>query len=149
MRALGARVEAVHDRADSSRQEYASHDDQRGSMSSRSRRLRRVAPVAAVVLTLLSIPVVFFIVPRPNDWRTYYSGIFTGKWDSSIFQPLTTLFVFALPLLLIDMLQEYRKDIFAIRKLPNGIRTVVYCLLFTFIVLAGATKTNEFVYFQF
>ena len=98
---------------------------------------------------LLSVPVVFFIVPRPNDWRTFYSGIFTGKWDSSVFQPLTTLFVFALPLLLIDVLQEYRKDIFAVRKLPSGMRTIIYCLLFTFIVLAGATKTNEFVYFQF
>jgi len=98
---------------------------------------------------LLSLPVVFFMIPKPNDWRLFYSGIFTGHWDSAVFPPLTTLLLFAFPLLMIDVIQEYRKDIFAIRKLSVGLRTATYCLLFTLMVLAGATATNEFVYFQF
>jgi len=98
---------------------------------------------------LLSIPVVFFIIPNPNDWRLFYLGIFRGKWDDSLVLPLLTLVVFALPLFLIDVYQEYRKDIFAVRKSSTVLRTTIYCLLFTLIVLAGATKTNEFLYFQF
>ncbi len=98
---------------------------------------------------LLSIPVVFFIIPKPNDWRAFYTGIFAGRWDSAAYQPLMTMVVFAFPLLLIDLLQESRKDILAVRKLSMSFRTAIYCILFTYIVLAGATKTNEFVYFQF
>jgi D-alanyl-lipoteichoic acid acyltransferase DltB (MBOAT superfamily) len=98
---------------------------------------------------LLSIPVVFFIIPKPNDWRAFYTGIFAGRWDSAAYQPLMTMVVFALPLLLVDLLQEHRKDILAVRKLSTSFRTVIYSILFTYIVLAGATKTNEFVYFQF
>ncbi len=98
---------------------------------------------------LLSIPVVFFILPRPNDWRIFFGGIFLGRWDVTLYESLVTLIVFSAPLLLIDVIQEYRKDIFAVRKLQSVYKTTIYCILFTFIILAGATKTNEFVYFQF
>lgn len=98
---------------------------------------------------LLSLPVVFFMIPKANDWRQFFRGIIFGSWDKSALNALTTLVVFGLPLLIIDVLQEYKKDIFAVRNLSVAVRTICYGVLFALIVLSGATKTNEFVYFQF
>lgn len=98
---------------------------------------------------LLSLPVVFFIIPNANDWRQYFRGLVFGSWDKTAFEALTTLLVFGLPLLIIDALQEYKKNIFAVRELTVATRTICYGMLFALIILSGATKTNEFVYFQF
>lgn len=98
---------------------------------------------------LLSLPVVFFIIPRANDWRVYFRGIFFGAWDRAAFEPILTLLAFGLPLIALDLLQEYKKDVLAVRTLSSPVRTFVYGLLFSLIVVAGATRTHEFVYFQF
>lgn len=102
-----------------------------------------------VVFHFLCLPVVFFIIPRANDWRVYFRGIIYGAWDRAAVEPLLTLLIFGVPLIVIDLVQEYRQDIFAVRSLGRPVRTFVYGLLFSMIVLAGATRTHEFVYFQF
>jgi D-alanyl-lipoteichoic acid acyltransferase DltB (MBOAT superfamily) len=102
-----------------------------------------------VVFHLLCLPVVFFIIPWANDWRVYFRGILFGAWDRAAVEPLLTLVIFGTPLIVIDLVQEYRQDIFAVRALKRPVRTFVYGLLFSMIVLAGATSTHEFVYFQF
>lgn len=102
-----------------------------------------------VFFHLQSLPVVFFVIPHSYDWRHFFRGLLLGRYDGAALESLQTLLIFATPLLLIDLLQERKKDVFAVRGLNLTIRTLVYALLFSLIVLAGATSTHEFVYFQF
>jgi hypothetical protein len=60
-----------------------------------------------------------------------------------------TLLCFALPAVLLDLLQEIRKDENAVLKLHPVLRTVIYLICFALIVLCGVRGNHAFIYFQF
>jgi alginate O-acetyltransferase complex protein AlgI len=69
--------------------------------------------------------------------------VFNGKVG------LLTIAAFALPLVAIEVLQEIKGDMMAVKRLPGIVRLAVYLALFAAILLCGAVEKREFIYFQF
>ena len=62
---------------------------------------------------------------------------------------LYSLAVYAGPVLVLDALQEWKRDTMAVRTLPVGVRYILYLAVFYAIVFGGARAENAFIYFQF
>lgn len=97
----------------------------------------------------LSLPVVFFFMRTPSEAVSFLRAIFTAAYNRDALLPLATLFLFGLPLLVLDACQEKTGDLVVVRRLSPFGRTLCYALTFAAIVLCGDTGTHAFVYFQF
>jgi len=62
---------------------------------------------------------------------------------------LLTIFLFATPMLVIEIMQEVKSDMLVIKRWVAPVRWACYSLLFLFIILFGSVTKNEFIYFQF
>lgn len=59
------------------------------------------------------------------------------------------LLFFAVPLILIQLVQYRTRDLLALTKLPGILRTPVYAWMLMWIIVFGVRESTEFIYFQF
>ena len=78
------------------------------------------------------------ILTRSNFTPTEWSGRLGWR-----------LFVFWLPLVVVDVIQERRGDLLAFAKLPLVSRSFTHAALFCAILAFGSRTGREFLYFQF
>jgi D-alanyl-lipoteichoic acid acyltransferase DltB (MBOAT superfamily) len=62
---------------------------------------------------------------------------------------LLTIIVYGFPVLFLDLLQERKQSLLAVKQLPVAFRYGIYLTLFTLIVVSGVGGGGEFIYFQF
>ncbi|MFT5121910.1 MAG: alginate O-acetyltransferase complex protein AlgI, partial [Verrucomicrobiales bacterium] len=86
--------------------------------------------------TLLSdIPVMFYRMFDPWAWNAKVC--------------MLTMLFFVTPVILLDILQEYWKDMMAVKRLWKPVRLAIYLYLFICIVMCSSRENYAFVYFQF
>ena len=75
--------------------------------------------------------------------------------DNFLFDPIASqdtirkLVFYVVPILVIEGLQHYRKDLLAVLELPVLIRVGVYVVFFYFIVVFGFYGAQDFFYTRF
>jgi alginate O-acetyltransferase complex protein AlgI len=62
---------------------------------------------------------------------------------------LTTLVVFAAPLVWLDWLQFQSSDLLVVQRSSRPLRAAIYLATFAAVLLCGAAETRQFIYFQF
>ena len=77
-----------------------------------------------------------------------FSRIF-DPWDWNARVCILTMLFFVSPVLLLDVLQEWRKDMMAVKRLWKPVRLAIYLYLFICIVMCSSRENYAFVYFQF
>ncbi len=89
-----------------------------------------------------------FAVQDLGDVPLLLRGLF-APFEMNAETAIASILLFAGPVLLIDYLQERSGDMLVIPNWPWIPRLFVYGTLFAFILLAGAPRGQEFIYFQF
>lgn len=89
-----------------------------------------------------------FRVNQFGDLSLLAKGLWAG-WRLNGLLCLFTIACTVTPLLLIEIGQERRQSLLAIKTWPRAVRLLVYLALWAGILLAGAVETQEFIYFQF
>ena len=90
---------------------------------------------------------VLFRINVVEDFQTLLYGLLTPGLVSWTW--VSAFAVLLWPLLLVDYLQERRKDMHAVKSLPRPVRAGVYAILFTYILLFAKLGAHDFIYFQF
>jgi D-alanyl-lipoteichoic acid acyltransferase DltB (MBOAT superfamily) len=75
-----------------------------------------------------------------NAWQPW-------AWNARVL--MLTLVIFCAPIVLLDALQEWRKDLMAIKKLWGPVRLAIYLFMFACIVMSSSRENHAFIYFQF
>jgi len=91
---------------------------------------------------------VLFRVSSLSDIPLMFSRVF-DPWDWNARVCILTMLFFVSPVLLLDILQEWRKDMMAVKKLWKPVRLAIYLYLFVCIVMCSSRENYAFVYFQF
>lgn len=89
-----------------------------------------------------------FRIESISDLVILCQNMFTGPFLTGK-ATLVTIAIYGLPVLLLDLLQERRQSLLAIKQLPVAVRYGVYVTLFALIVVSGVGGGGEFIYFQF
>jgi alginate O-acetyltransferase complex protein AlgI len=108
---------------------------------------------------VLSIPVFFVItlagwvlfrVNAIGDVPLVLGSLFGGRaLEPGLPSLWAGMAVLLLPLILVDLAQEWRRDLFTVLSWPAPSRLAFCLLLLTYIGLCGVTTGHDFIYFQF
>lgn len=101
-----------------------------------------------VFMVLVGFGWCLFRVESISDVSILFVNSFTGPYFTGKVALLTIL-IYATPVALIDLLQEKKQSLLAIKQLPGPVRYFVYLSLFSLIVISGVGGGGEFIYFQF
>ena len=77
-----------------------------------------------------------------------FVGPFNLPWEVT-WAIMKKLAFYGGPVLVLQVFQDYRKDVMAMYRLPWFLRGIFYYALIMMILIYGVTEANDFIYFQF
>lgn len=96
---------------------------------------------------------VFFRCETLSDIGSYLTGVTRGWGTGGLLDGdaarLSGLLFFLSPLVIMEVIKHFKRDLNAPTAWPLGVRVGLYGLLLTGIVVFGARESVEFIYFQF
>jgi len=107
-----------------------------------------IAVAWVIFMLLVGFGWCLFRVESMSDLVVLMSNVFTGPFLTGK-TAMLTIASYGLPVLLIDIYQERKKSLMAVKQLPMAIRYSFYLLLFALIIISGVGGGGEFIYFQF
>ena len=75
-----------------------------------------------------------------NAWNPW-------AWNAKVL--ILTLTIFCLPVVLLDALQEWKKDMMVVKRFWPPLRLAVYLFMFACIVMCSSRENHAFIYFKF
>lgn len=105
---------------------------------------RRIATFHLVCLTWI-----FFRASSVSEALNFMSGLTTLAWRPEYFTAFTLLAFFTIPLFLIDLFIEYRKEEYPLAAMLEPYRVAVAFGFLAAVTLFSGNQINAFIYFQF
>jgi D-alanyl-lipoteichoic acid acyltransferase DltB (MBOAT superfamily) len=102
-----------------------------------------------IIFHLVAIAWVFFRAPSLSAALAMLSGLPVFYWRAEFLTAFQFLAFFALPLLLVDLLNEYRSEEYLFERSPEGLRIAVAVGLLLAVTFFSGNELNAFIYFQF
>jgi hypothetical protein len=105
---------------------------------------RRIATFHLVCLTWI-----FFRAASVGDALRFMSGVTTLAWRPEYFTAFTLLAFFTIPLFLVDLFLEHRKEEYPLAATLEPYRVAVAFGFLAAVTLLSGNQINAFIYFQF
>jgi D-alanyl-lipoteichoic acid acyltransferase DltB (MBOAT superfamily) len=102
-----------------------------------------------VTFNLFCITLLFFRAPSLHDAVHMLAGLPTLTWRHEYFAAFTMLFLFAAPLLAVDLFMEASGEEYPAARAPYAVRTAFAAVGLIALALFTGNDSNAFVYFQF
>lgn len=68
-------------------------------------------------------------------------------WNGKVL--ILTIAIFCTPVILLDLIQEWKKDLMVIKRFWAPVRLAIYLFMFACIVMSSSRENHAFIYFQF
>lgn len=113
---------------------------------------------ATRILTCLSVMCMFaftlygWLLFRADSFvqvRNMTASMFDIELNSYLFVSLAKLAFYCWPLVLIEFIQMYRKDLLVYLKAPVSVQSAGYTMMLLFMIIVGNFDGTSFIYFQF
>lgn len=109
----------------------------------------RIWIMRLVVFLLVGVGWVFFRAPTVASAWQMLAGLTVCTWRAEFLTAFQFLAFYILPMLLIDVVNEYRGEEYLLERIPEFPRVAVGTLVVLAIILFAGNEVNAFIYFQF